>query len=389
MIKEQAQKFIPQKLKTPKRKFVAVFSALFIVGCLLLLLKGSDAVTLGKDSKAAILTTDEIQLAFEFVGGRVVEKRVIEEQYVKKGEVLVILDSRDVDLSILALEAQIAEVDLLISQTSDSISLGYDKVGTSENKRMTEIYRQKAQVDAMAATEENEKRNYERMTSLYSMGGISKSNFDNATTSYEISVRNTIQQKQILNALMEGASDSEKAGIYQSTSAGTIYLSDMDQSRRSLANESIGVERLRRQKDQLLVKLESLKVQKDRLILRAPTDGKITKVLIKEGEVVDPNAPVLQLQTEDYYYDIYVAEDQVVGLKPGDTVVGRGVALDQNISGKVRFINKASGFASIPMSRERGQGDLAAFQVRIYTDPVEKLLPGMTIEVDLNELLSR
>lgn len=37
----------------------------------------------------------------------------------------------------------------------------------------------------------------------------------------------------------------------------------------------------------------------------------------------------------------------------------------------------------LKMTREKGQSDLTAFQVRIYTDPVEGVIPGMTIGVKL------
>ena len=37
----------------------------------------------------------------------------------------------------------------------------------------------------------------------------------------------------------------------------------------------------------------------------------------------------------------------------------------------------------------RGQADLSAFQIRIYTDPGQGAIPGMTIEVKDNEFNQR
>lgn len=375
--------------RSKKEKIIMVLTSLFVISCFMLLIKGNDAVTLGQEKKAAILTSDQVQVSFESVGGRVIEKRIMEEQQVKKGEILMILDSTDIDLSILELEAQIAEMEMQISQTNDSIRLGYEKVNTTENKTMAEIRRQKAAMEAASAAEDNHKRNLDRMRSLYEMGGISKSEFENVLTNYEISVRSTSQQKRSLDSLLEGASQSEIESILRSDSVDRIYLSEIDQSRQDLANEGIGVSRLEKQKERLSVQLEVLKVQKNRLTLRAPVDGKITKVIAKEGEMVAPNAPVLHIETKDFYYDIYVAEDQVIGMKPGDSVVGYGVAVNQKVPGKIRFISEASEFASMRMSRERGQGDLSSFQVRVYTEEMSQLLPGMTIEVNINEFLAR
>jgi len=149
------------------------------------------------------------------------------------------------------------------------------------------------------------------------------------------------------------------------------------------------VEALRQQKAQLQVQLKQLEVTKERLTLRAPEDGKVLKVLAKEGEMVSPSTPVVLLESTRSYYDIYISEKQAAHLAEGDEVTGRTVAGEKDVKGTVRLLAQAPGFADLKQSREKGQADLTAFQVRIYVDPQEGILPGMTIGVDEDEFTKR
>jgi HlyD family secretion protein len=109
------------------------------------------------------------------------------------------------------------------------------------------------------------------------------------------------------------------------------------------------------------------------------------KIIAKQGEMISANTPVILLESKRYYYDIYLSEKQAAQLKEGDSIVGTTVANDRKIAGTIRFITQAPGFADLKMSREKGQSDLSAFQVRIYADAGQGAIPGMTIEVRDNE----
>ena len=128
---------------------------------------------------------------------------------------------------------------------------------------------------------------------------------------------------------------------------------------------------------------------KERLTLRAPEDGKILKVLAKEGEMISPSTPVVLLESNRSYYDIYVSEKQAAGLSEGMEVTGTTVAGEKQVTGTVRLLTQAPGFADLKQSREKGQSDLSAFQVRIYIDKQDGILPGMTIGVKDSEFTKR
>ncbi|MBR1806659.1 MAG: HlyD family secretion protein, partial [Selenomonadaceae bacterium] len=59
------------------------------------------------------------------------------------------------------------------------------------------------------------------------------------------------------------------------------------------------------------------------------------------------------------------------------------VAGGKKVRGTIRLLTQAPGFADLKQSREKGQADLSAFQVRIYIDANENVLAGQTVTVEL------
>ena len=376
-------------LKNKPLQIGSALLVLLIVGGVLLVLKGHDAVALAIEKKAGVLTAEEVKLSFENVGGRLVDELVKESQEVKKGDVLMVLDSTDVDLSIERLQAQINQITVKINQTSGTIDIGYAKTQTTESQTYRQIEQQKLAFDAAQATYNNEQLNYNRMKELAASGAISKSELDKANASYNVAVANLGQQQRLLEKMLAGSNAGAIDQVLASGKANNVYLPEIDQQRQTLANSQNDVQQLIYQKQDLLVQLKELQVKKERLVLRAPEDGKVLTIIAKQGEMVSPNAPVILLESKRCYYDIYLDETKAANLQVGDEITGGLVANGKTVNGKIRFITAAPGFADLKMSREKGQADLTAFQIRIYIEPENKVLPGMTVEVTKNALLKR
>ena len=232
---------------------------------------------------------------------------------------------------------------------------------------------QRAAVAAAAATLRNSELDYERKTSLVEAGAIAQSQLDDATMTLNVAQAAVEQQQQLLDKLLAGAQDTGATD--------GIALPTIAQERASAANMSNDVSALESQRQALVVQLEELETQKERLTLRAPEDGKVLKVLSKEGEMVQAGTPVVLLESNRSYYDVYLSEEQAAGLHEGDEVTGVTVAGKKEVKGTVQLLTQAPGFADLKQSREKGQADLSAFQVRIYIEPTEGVVPGMTIGV--------
>ncbi|WP_256021493.1 biotin/lipoyl-binding protein [Paenibacillus kribbensis] len=112
--------------------------ACLIGGGFLLQNNGQDQVNASRSVKGTTLNADSIHVSFEQVGGKVLNIPVTEETKVKKGTVLMTLDSKDVDLQIEQLRTQIAQFNTQISQ-QQSIQLGYTRATTQEKQAQLDI----------------------------------------------------------------------------------------------------------------------------------------------------------------------------------------------------------------------------------------------------------
>ena len=361
--------------KIRAKKFGIIFAVVIVVAGLLLMYTGNDALVLATEKKEGILTAEQIKLSFENVSGRLVKESVKEAQQVKKGDVLMVLDSTDVDLSIAKLEAQINQMKAQIKSAGGGVNIARSQADTDEQQSFRQIDQQRAAVEAAQANYNNVNLDYERKQQLYEAGAISRSALDAAQTSLQVSAANVDQQKQLLSKLLGGTVDT---GDTDSLDLPTIAL-----QRQSAANKLNDVEALNQQLRALEVQLKELKVKKERLTLRAPEDGKIIKILAKEGEMIAPNTPVLLMESSRYYFDIYVSEENIEKYKEGEEIEAVSVAGHKKARGTIRLLTQAPGFADLRMTREKGQADLTSFQMRIYLDPTDGIIPGMTMGVKL------
>lgn len=368
-----------------KMRICIVIVVLFSIGGGLLMMRGNDAVTLAAEQKDGILTAEQINVSFEKVGGRLVKTLVQEEQRVHKGDVLMVIDGKDADLAIAKCKSEIARLGAQIEKNEGAIVIGFDKTDTKEQQRYREIEQQKLTLDSARFDLQDKERTYNRMKSLFETGAVAQAQLDASGAALDIAKSAAAQQARVLERLLEGAGTEEKDRVYATGNAEALALAEIAQERRDLENQKFGVQELIYQKENLLIQLKELELQKERLTLIAPAEGKIISVIAKDGEMIAIGTPVLLMETDQLYYDFYLDEYQAVHLSPGSSVKGKSLALRGEVPGVVRFITAAPGFAALKMSREKGQADLAAFQVRVYVEPMEKLLPGMTIQVNKNE----
>lgn len=87
--------------------------------------RGNDAVAQGIANKDGILTAEQVKVSFQSVSGKMVNEAVQESQEVKAGDILMQLDSTDVDLDIAKTQAQIAQLDAQIQSMEGTIAIGF------------------------------------------------------------------------------------------------------------------------------------------------------------------------------------------------------------------------------------------------------------------------
>ncbi|EKU71394.1 biotin/lipoyl-binding protein [Selenomonas sp. F0473] len=121
----------------PKKKAKRVgiaFIVLFIVAGIVLMYTGNDAVVLATRQKEGILTAEQVKIAFDSVGGRLVREAVQEGDEVKAGDIIMEIDPTDNALALARVEAQLAQIEAQIAGSRASMGISMQQVGTNETQ---------------------------------------------------------------------------------------------------------------------------------------------------------------------------------------------------------------------------------------------------------------
>lgn len=367
----------------PEVKTVLTFMVLFLVAlCLIYFGSRNDAVTVARSLKSGVLTADEVNIAFENVGGKLIQRNVEESQFVREGEVLMVLDDVDTMISIERLKATLRYQEALIRQEESAIRIAMDESGVSERSSWRKIEEIQAALNAARANASLASTEFNRIAKLMKSGHVSQSALDNARNTLTQANSAVVQAERQLASATIGAPDGQVKQLSSTGKAEGMALQAVLNTREEIKNRENTLDQLRAQRAQSQADLKQLEINLKRLTLTAPQSGKVLKLLYEPGEIVPAGAAAVLLETDRKYIDIYVNENMVSAYQPGTVVTARIPALDTEVKGVVRFANAAPSFSDLRMTRERGQADLTSYQVRIYTQNNPQLLTGMTLEVD-------
>ncbi len=363
---------------------VTVFAVLLVLSGLMIMFGGGqDAVTVAQSKKAGVLTADEVNTAFEVVSGRLIERDIEESQWVKPGDVLMKLDDTDTRIAIAQTQALIDQLKAQLASEILARDIASGETDVAELTAWRQIEESFASLKAAKAQKEYADKEYKRAETLVKTGSVSKSVFDNAKQAWVSANSTVIERTKQLAAATVGADKEGLKRLEKTGSAQGMKLMTIANSRASVKNRENTIASVKAQIAQNEAALEQLLVNEKRLTLIAPEEGKILQILYEKGELVPSGATAVLLQTKRLYFDVYVDETRAGKLAAGDTIQTYVPALGKFVQGRVRFVTAAPSFADLRLLREKGQSDLTQFQVRIYTDNVEGLLPGMTMEIDL------
>jgi multidrug resistance efflux pump len=376
--------------------------------------EGKDAITLAANNKGSMLTAEQVNVSFQGVGGKIVDLAAKEELNVVKGDVLMKLDTTDIDLQLLKAQADIEVTAIKVKQSEDALQvaqgkldnalkqaqIGVNQAKTSqeqviEGARAEDIDRQKLAVAAATEAHTHALRLYNQLLNTedtYDKNPYAYKDHRDAlenARSQLATLENARDQQQTANKMLNGASQQEKQQASLLTDKAQAILEQNKLTQQDIANQRIGLDALSKQQEQQTILLQSLQVQKERMTLKAPVNGKVAKIMPKVGENVGSGTPMIILETGKLFFDMYVDERQVTKLQPEGTVPVHFAAIADQVNGRIQFVTVAPQFAGLRMSREKGTADLAMFQARIEVDRIGNLLPGMTAEVHINEIAAR
>jgi membrane fusion protein (multidrug efflux system) len=284
------------------------------------------------------------------VAGYIKEVRFNENQYVHKGDTLVVIDKSELANN---LDKAAAE----LKSTEANVSLNKNAVSTSASN----IAIQKARLKAARVEIWKTEKDYKRFQSLLADEAVTAQQFEQAKAAYENAVANykTIQQEQM------------SASLATTEQAGKILpvQSSIKEKQASLNNASLYL---------------------SYTVITAPYDGWTGKKTIQEGQLVKEGQTLVNIVSEEKWIAANFRETQIGKLDVGNRVKIKVDAYpDKEFYGVIKSFSPASGskFSLIP--QDNATGNFVKIEQRIPlriefspNQDISKLRAGMNVVVN-------
>jgi len=263
------------------------------------------------------------------VSGQIVKVLVEDNQQVKAGDIVAVIDKIDYQVRL------------------DQINAKYER---------TLLNQQNANANLNAANSEIElaKKDVERYTNLYNAGAVSKQVLDKAKTNLE-----SIQARQ---------TNAEQAVFSKNPSAAKVADADLNE--------------LKAQKRQAELSLNYTNII-------APIDGTVSNKRVEVGMMVQPGSPLFVIVPNNVWVVANYKETQVGKMKKGMPVEIKIDAYPHKVfKGQVDSIQRASGAKSSMFPPENAVGSFVKIVQRIpvkivFTEKIDPeeyaIIPGMSV----------
>lgn len=271
------------------------------------------------------------------VPGRILELRVKEGDFVRVGDTLAILDAPEVE----AKKAQAMSAEDAASAMSQMAQAG------ARQEQVSAAYQIWQQAKAGL---EIAHKSYERVQRLYDEGVMSAQKRDEALANYKALEAQEKAAKSQYEMAKNGARREEKLAAQAQVNRAKGAVQEVN----SYIHETVQVTQIA---------------------------GEVSSVYPKVGELVGTGSPIMSISVmEDMWGTFNVREDQLKGLKVGDTFTAYSPAFNKELKMKVFYIKDEGAYAVWKATKANGQYDLKTFEVKAR--PIERfdgLRPGMSL----------
>lgn len=271
------------------------------------------------------------------IPARILEIRVKEGDYVHVGDTLAILDAPDVE----AKRQQAESAENAAAAMSEMAQAG---VRREQVQAAYELWQQaKAGLDI-------HKKSYERVQRLYDEGVMSEQKRDEAYASYKAFEAQERAAKSQYDMAKNGARSEEKAAAQAQVNRAKGAVNEVS----SYINETVQT---------------------------AQIEGEVATIYPKVGELVGSGSPIMTISImNDVWGAFNIREDQLEGMKIGDTFTAFLPAFNKEATFKVYSIKDQGSYATWKATKTNGQYDMKTFEVKARpTEKFDGLRPGMSV----------
>ncbi|MEP7080338.1 MAG: HlyD family secretion protein [Ginsengibacter sp.] len=319
--------------------------------------------------------TDDAQIEADIlpiiprVSGYVQEVRVNDNQLVKAGDTLLILDNRDLNLKVQEAEAALATAQANVSSSRANTAAARSSISSSRAGVLTvDAQIESAKVNLTRATQD-----YQRYANLITDHSITQQQFEQAQAAKDLA------EKQLLILQQQKKQASSQTGVVTSQSNATA--------------QSIPVaESMVKQRE---VDVQNAKLNLSYSIITAPESGRVSKVNIQEGQLLQAGQSTFNIvHTSDIWVVANYKETQL-----NKMVIGQKVSVYADAFPKHHFeatltsFSPATGAKFSLLPPDNASGNFVKVVQRLpvkieFSNPQDSLLkrlrPGMNVNVDVH-----
>jgi HlyD family secretion protein len=322
------------------KKYAIIIIGIILMTCLTVVVvkKNHQLIIQGEvDTKSVDLSSK--------ITGRVKTINVKEGDTVKAGQVLITLDTPDIEAKKVQANAAL--------ELAESKRLEVLNGARNEQKAMALNALHKAQSDLELA-----QKTYNRLHNLNKEGVISNQKADEAYTQFNNAKQAVLIAQNNYQMLENGSRYEDKliasAGVKQAQGSNIEVQSYLDENK-----------------------------------IISPISGQVTEISVEEGELVGSGYTIITVvDTDDNWVVFNLREDLLPKFKMGTVFDATVPALGKKpIKVKVNFISAMGNFATWRATKIRGDFDLKTFE--IHAKPLEKnpdLRAGMSVITDYNKI---
>ena len=278
------------------------------------------------------------------VPGRILELRVKEGDYVHAGDTLAILDAPEVQ----AKKTQAQSAEDAAAALSDLAQAG------ARQEQVSGAYQLWQQAKAGL---EIAQKTYERVQRLFDEGVMTAQKRDEALANYKALQAQEKAAKSQYDMAVNGARQQEKRAAQAQVNRARGAVQEV----QSYIRETVQISNV---------------------------EGEVSSIYPKVGELIGTGSPIMSISVmSDLWGTFNVREDQLNGLKIGDTFTAFAPAFNKEIKMKVFYIKDEGSYAVWKATKANGQYDLKTFEVKARPEEVfEGLRPGMSLIIKENKV---
>lgn len=182
--------------------------------------------------------------------------------------------------------------------------------------------------------------------------------------------------------------DQTRAALRQAEAGVAQAMAQRDIAREQLRSVDVGQGGLEAQVEGATASRDLAQIDLDNTVIRAPRDGRLSEVSVREGQLVSPGTQMMYLVPEQLWVVANFKEAQTAGIRVGQPATLRIDALGGlELAGTVQSVSPAAGSEFSVIKPDTGAGNFVKVPQRIAVsiriDPNQeaaaRLGPGMSV----------